>query len=126
MNCKILLSICVYAAASAIYSLAEAGPQLACRPVLAIKNVRYSEMQPPSLERKWSANVTVDASRCATSAKGKFEIGFSRMKENATEIIFYEQFSWSPPAVDVETIFAADEAVEQAWLGEISPCSCSN
>jgi hypothetical protein len=36
-----------------------------CRPALAFKEVQFSEMQPPTLERKWSAIVSVDASRCA-------------------------------------------------------------
>ena len=46
------------------------------------------------MERKWTAVVSVDASRCATTA-GSFEIIFSRQKENGLEIEFREQFNGS-------------------------------
>jgi hypothetical protein len=37
----------------------------------------------PTMERKWTAVLSVDASRCATTS-GRFGIVFSRQKENAT------------------------------------------
>ena len=49
-------------------------------------------MQPPTMERKWSAVLSVDASRCATTS-GRFGIVFSRQKENGLELEFQEQFS---------------------------------
>ena len=41
-----------------------------CRPTLALKDVRFSPMQPPSMQRKWTAVVTVDASGCAANSHG--------------------------------------------------------
>src|SRR4051812_24329666 len=51
-----------------------------CRPSLALKHVQFSEMQPPAVERRWSAVVSVDASRCAANSQGHFDIVFSRIK----------------------------------------------
>ena len=66
-----------------------------CKPALAFKEVRFSPVQPETMERIWSATVSVDASPCATSP-GRFEILFSRLKENAPEIDFTERFFWKP------------------------------
>ena len=81
-------------------------------------------MQPPTLERKWSAVVSVDASRCATNSGGAFEIGFLRLKENGVDAEFRERFRWLPPAVKVDVDFWADEAVERYWFDNIAPCLC--
>src|SRR5262245_12620790 len=96
-----------------------------CRPALAIKNVQFSEMQAPTWERKWTAIVSVDASRCTTNATGSFEIVFSRQKENGVGIEFSEKFTWSSPAVTVAVDFWADEAVERYWISNVSACVCS-
>jgi hypothetical protein len=98
--------------------------QQPCKPVLAIKDVQFSPMQPPTLERKWTAHVSVDASRCAANAAGYFEIVFSRLKEIGPEIEFREQFIWSPPSVLVGTDFAADEAVERYRIDSVTACAC--
>ena len=66
-----------------------------CKPVLGFKEVRFSPIQRETMERIWTAVMAVDASRCAT-ASGRFEILFSRMKENAPEVDFVEQFTWEP------------------------------
>jgi hypothetical protein len=47
--------------------------QQVCRPALAFTEVRFSEMQLPTMERKWTAVVSVDASRCAMNSAGYFE-----------------------------------------------------
>jgi hypothetical protein len=94
-----------------------------CKPVLAFQNVRFSPMQPETMERTWSATLSVDASRCATTA-GRFEILFSRLKENAPEIDFTEAFTWQPVSVQVSVNFWADEAVEAYWLHNIAACPC--
>jgi hypothetical protein len=99
-----------------------AGPQV-CKPALAISEVRFSAMLPPTMQRKWTAVVSVDASHCATTA-GTFEIGFSRLKENGPEIDFRERFTWQPPSVGVSVDFWADEAVETYWLDNVVPCPC--
>ena len=96
-----------------------------CRPALAIKDVQFSEMQAPTWERKWTAIVSVDASRCTTNSTGSFEIVFSRQKENGVEIEFSEKFTWSSPAVTVAVDFWADEAVERYWISNVSACVCA-
>jgi hypothetical protein len=101
----------------------QAVAQQTCRPALAFKEVRFSEMQPPTLERKWTAVLSVDASRCATTS-GRFEIVFSRLKENGIEIEFREQFMWRSDSVEVSVDFWADEAVERYWLDNVATCPC--
>ena len=86
-------------------------------------------MQPPTLERKWSATVSVDASNCVKNSAGYFEILFSRLKETAPEIDFRQEFmwfafDWLPPVVRVEVDFSADEAVEGFWFDTVTPCPC--
>ena len=107
-----------------LIGVTQAVGQQVCRPTLAIKEVHFSEMQPPTLERKWTAVVTVDASRCAANSAGSFEIVFSRLKEMGLEIEFRAQFIWLPPAVTVGVDFWADEAVEQYWIDNVTPCPC--
>ena len=65
---------------------AQAAGRPLCRPALAFTDVQFSPMQPPTMERRWSATVLVDASGCAKNSAGYFEILFSRLKENAPEI----------------------------------------
>jgi len=106
-----------------LMSVTQALGEQTCRPALAFKEVRFSEMMPPTLERKWTAVLSVDASRCAT-ASGRFEIAFSRSKEMGIEIEFREQFMWRPDSVDVAVDFSADEAVEGYWLNNVAACPC--
>ena len=73
---------------------AQAAGRPLCRPALAFTDVQFSPMQPPTMERRWSATVSVDASRCAANSAGYFEILFSRFKETAPEIDFREEFMW--------------------------------
>jgi len=94
-----------------------------CKPVLAIKEVRFSPVQPETMERIWSATLSVDASPCATSS-GRFDILFSRLKENAPEIDFTEAFTWKPESVEVTVNLWADEAVEAYWLHNVAACPC--
>src|SRR5258708_7227799 len=88
---------------------ADAAPL--CKPVLDFQQVRFSAIQPETMERRWTALLSVDASHCAT-ASGRFDILFTRQKENAPETDFSEQFTWRPGAVEVSVDFWADEAVE--------------
>jgi hypothetical protein len=94
-----------------------------CKPVLVFKEVRFSPTQPETMERTWSATLSVDASRCATTS-GRFEILFTRLKENAPEADFTERFSWRLHSVDVSVNFWADEAVGGYWLHNVAPCPC--
>ena len=103
----------------------DASAGQACRPALTIANEQLSPMLPPTLERKWTATVVADASRCATSA-GYFEVGISRLKEFGPELDFREQFIWSAPSVTIGVDFAADEAGEHAWIDSVQVCPCAN
>jgi hypothetical protein len=102
----------------------QAVAQQTCRPILAIKEVQFSKMLPPMLERKWTAIVSVDASRCTTTA-GYFEVGFLRQKENGMEVEFREEFIWVSPSVKIGIDFWADEAVESYWIDSIQACPCA-
>jgi len=107
-----------------LMGVTQAGSQPICKPVLAIKDVQFSKMQKPTMERKWTAVVAVDASRCATTA-GYFEVGFLREKENGIEIGFREQFIWSVPSVKIGLDFWADEAAESHWIDSVQACPCA-
>ena len=95
-----------------------------CQPTLGVTKVEFSNML-PTRERKWSAVVSVDASRCAANSSGYFEIGFSRLKENAPDADITEEFIWLSPSVTVGVDFWADEAVEHYWINKITPCRCA-
>jgi hypothetical protein len=107
-----------------VAGIAQAFAQQVCRPALAFMEVQLSLMQPPTRERRWTAKVFADASRCATTA-GYFEIGFSRLKENGVEVEFREQFIWSAPSSLVSVDFWADEAVEAYWVDSVQACPCA-
>jgi hypothetical protein len=113
-----------------LISIAPAAGEQVCRPALAFKEVTFSPMQPPMLQRKWTAIVVVDASPCKARSTGYFEIVFERQKENAPDIQFRQEFmwvgfDWVPPVMKVEVDFAADEAVEGHWFDSITPCPCA-
>jgi hypothetical protein len=97
-----------------------------CRPKLTVTDVQFSKMIPPTLERKWTATVVVDASRCAPNASGHFDLGISRLKEWGNELDFREPFIWRGPSVKISVDFAADEWVERYWIENIAPCECAD
>ena len=103
----------------------QADGQQTCRPKLSLQNVQFSDMQPPTMERKWTAVVSVDASRCANDSAGHFEIVFVRLKGIGLDIEFRERFAWTPPTVTVAVDFWADEAVGRYWIDNITPCRCA-
>ena|ERR1043166_4970599 len=111
------------AGAIGLAGMAQAVAVPACKPVLAFTDVWFSSMQPPTMERTWTAALSVDASRCATMS-GRFEIMLTRQKENAPEVDFVEPFMWKPGRVDVSVAFWADEAVEGYRLSSIAECPC--
>jgi hypothetical protein len=94
-----------------------------CRPVLSISNPQLAAFT-PALERKWTATVMADASRCATTA-GYFEVSFVREKEESPDLAFREQFIWSAPSVLIGLDFFWDEAVGDTWIYNIQPCPCA-
>jgi hypothetical protein len=102
-----------------------------CRPALTLNEVQFSGMTEPTLERTWTAVVSVDASTCTADSKGYFDIVFRRLSENAPDLEFSKQFVWSAPSyvwpaplVSVGSTFAADEAVAQYRIENITPCVC--
>ena len=113
---------CILAGSVAFAAQARAGQF--CKPVLRVTGAQLSAMKPPTLERRWTALVLADASRCATTA-GYFDLGMSRMKEYRPEIEFREQFIWSAPQVEISVDFAADEAVESYWIDRVQACPCA-
>jgi hypothetical protein len=69
-----------------------------CRPALTLNEVQFSGMTEPTLERTWTAFVSVDASGCTADSKGYFDIVFRRLSENAPDLEFSKQFVWSAPS----------------------------
>ena len=103
---------------------AQAGGAPVCRPVLAFKDVTFAAMQQGAMERKWTATVIADASRCATTA-GYFQVGLLREKEYSLGLEFREPFIWLVPSVQIGLDFWFDEAVEAYWVDSIQPCPCA-
>ena len=117
-----------------LISVRQAIGENLCRPTLTVNEVEFSAVMPPTLERTWSAVVAVDASACTADSKGYFEIVFTRLSENAPDLEFRKQFLWSAPSfvwqaspsVGVGLAFAADEAVAQYRIENITSCECRN
>lgn len=105
----------------AICGATQALGQSACKPVLTVKEARFSEVR--RLQRTWTARLDVDASRCATRS-GRFDIHFIRLKETAPDLPFTERFTWGPGEIEVSVNFWADEAVLAYSIGDIAPCPC--
>src|SRR5581483_5036324 len=106
-------------AAAALVWITPAVSAEPCRPALAIGDVHFTAMQPPTLARTWSAVVSVDAPQCAASATGTFDIVFIREKETAPDLEFRERYVWRPPSVKVTIGFAADEAVQSYRIDNV-------
>lgn len=106
--------------------LAEALAQPSCRPNLSFKDVAFSAMQPPTMQRTWTAVVAVDASRCAAGSRGHFEIVFTRLQEFGPDSESGEEFAWAAPQVTVAVKLAPTEAVERYRIGTVTPCPCAN
>jgi hypothetical protein len=113
----------LFAGAAVVFGLTQAAAQQLCRPALSVKEVRLSEVR--NLQRTWTAALAVDAARCATSS-GRFELVFTREKENAPDLEFVEWFTWKPGRVEVSVDFWRDEAVLDYSIGYVEPCVCRN
>ena len=83
---------CLLAGSIGLIDVTQAVGREVCMPALTVTEVKFSKWQLPSMERRWTAVVSVDASRCAMNSGGYFEIGFARQKENGIELEFREQF----------------------------------
>jgi hypothetical protein len=111
-------SLSLLAAALIVCGVNNAAGAPACKPVLAVKGVTFSDIHQG--RRTWTAHIAVDASRCAIRS-GRFDIDFVRLKEDAPDMRFSEPFKWAPGRIDATTVFAADEAVLEY---SIRPASC--
>ena len=123
--CRTVIPV-LFASALALASVGQAASQAVCRPKLTVTGVQFSEMIPPTLERRWTATVVVDASRCTANASGYFDLGLRRLKEHGYEIDFRERFNWLAPSVKISVEFWADEAVEHHWIENVTPCICAD
>ena len=98
----------------------QAAGESMCKPTLVIHDVKFSDVELD--QHTWSARIAVDAAHCAT-ASGRFNIRFVRLKENAPDESFREQFSWAPGENEVSMLFAADEVVIKYAIEALS-CQC--
>jgi hypothetical protein len=99
-------------------SYAAGAPQ--CKPILTVKGVTFSPVH--QWRRTWNAHIVADASHCSTTA-GHFDIDFMRLREDAPDLRFSEQFTWTVGELDATTVFAADEAVLQYSI-RAAACPC--
>jgi hypothetical protein len=72
----------------------------------------------------------VDRDRRCRRVALRHDCGLLRSRHFATEefgpeIDFREEFIWSAPSVTVGVDFAADEAVEHAWIDSVQVCPCA-
>src|SRR4051812_50017416 len=116
---------CVVASAVGMTTIVPVGGQPVCRPELAVTDVRFSEMIPPALERKWTAIVSVDAARCQPNSSGYFEIVFTRLSEFGPDLEFKERYTWRPPAVEGGIKFLTKEGGEDFRVEDMTPCVCT-
>jgi|SRR5581483_3009608 len=113
-------------AALAMVAFANVAPALAgsvCRPALAFRQVRFSPIDLETMQRRWAATLSVDASSCAT-ASGSFEILFALWSETAPDDELVRAFTWKPGLIEVTVDVTADEAFGGYWLQGIGPCPC--
>jgi len=111
------------AAIALVSGITETTAAQLCRPALTFKDVDFSEVR--NLQRTWTAALAVDASRCA-STSGRFDLAFTREKENAPDLEFVERFTWKPGRIEVTVYFWRDEAVLDYSIGYVEPCTCRN
>ena len=102
----------------------EASAQNLCRPALTLSEVQFSPIRTPKLQRSWTAVVTVDASECAVNSGGHFDIIFTRLSETAPDLEFRQRFAWSPFSQSIALDFAADEAVAEYRIENVTACVC--
>jgi hypothetical protein len=92
---------------------------------VTIAQAQLSEVDHSTAERRWTALLSVDASRCVPGASGSFQLALLRLKKNPPDLALRERVAWQRPTATAEVPFAADEAVGPAWIEEVSPCACA-
>jgi hypothetical protein len=96
-----------------------------CQPELAMTEVHFAEMQPPTLSRTWSAVVLVNGPHCAAKATGTFDIVFVRETEIGPDLEFRERFVRAP-SPNMKVDFAANEAVQSYRVDNVTSCACND
>jgi hypothetical protein len=94
-----------------------------CKPELTIAEPRISGVT--DLQRTWSAIMAADASRCSTPS-GLFQIEFTRLKENAPDMQFVEQFRWRRGQSQISLDIWWDEWLQSYRIAHIAPCPSRN
>jgi len=113
-----------FAVALTFLGVTPAIAQNLCRPTLTITNALLSPIDQPNLQRKWTAVISANTSECAVNSGGFFDIVFTRLSENAPDLEFRQRFTWSPFTMKAAMDFAADEAVGQYRIENITSCIC--
>jgi hypothetical protein len=98
-----------------------AAGQETCKPVLSMNSSGHSDVV--NFQRRWTAVLTVDASRCSTT-DGAFEIEFERLKDVGPDLTFREWFAWMGGETEVRLDLTWDEWVSAYRITEVRPCSC--
>ena len=49
---------------------------------------------------------------------------FVRLKEMAPDLLFSEEFTWTPGKIEISAEFWLDEAVLDYWIGYVAMCPC--
>jgi hypothetical protein len=114
----------VIAVIAGLTGLTETRARNLCRPSLTVSAVQFSAIRTPKLQRNWTAIVTANTADCAVDSGGFFDIVFTRLSENAPDLEFRQRFAWSPFAQNVALDFAADEAVAEYRIENVTPCVC--
>jgi hypothetical protein len=92
-----------------------------CRPAIIVEDAQFGPVQ--DRQRVWKGVLSIDAGQCASSS-GAFELGFIREKENAPDLQFLEQLTWTAGKMQVSVNFWEDEFVSKYWIHKIAPCAC--
>ena len=102
---------------------ATAAGSLECAPVLAFKQIRFSKMRPPTLERKWTESYRSMHPNVRQIPADTLR-SYLRGSAVAPDLEFRERYAWRPPSVEVVVNFAANEAVERYRVASITSCAC--
>jgi hypothetical protein len=107
---------------AALFSTTQTVGETLCRPALKFEQVGLSETQ--GHQRLWSAVLAVDASQCATIS-GRFYVNFVRLKEMAPDLLFSEEFTWSPGRIEISVELWLDEAILDYRISYVASCPCN-
>jgi hypothetical protein len=92
-----------------------------CRPAIEIQS--HELARPYNLRRIWTANVSIDASTCATES-GLFSLRIVRSAENAPDLEFVQPLLWRTGQKKLTFEFWIDETVVSAEMSAVADCPC--